>query len=277
MPAFNEASGIGDVLKNLRETSSDMLKEILVIDDGSNDDTSLVAKQNGARVIRHSRNLGYGASLKTGIHHASSEYVLMMDSDGQHRALDVRRLWEKSKDYDLVVGYRTRLIHSSLWRMPGKWILGVLANYLTREQIPDLNSGLRLFRRDVILKYLHLCPSGFSFSTTTTVIFLHRGYNVAYVPIEVNKRIGKSSVSIRTGFNAMMLILRLSTLFDPLRIFLPISLLFGLGGILWGIPYAVMGRGVSMGSMLLIVTAVLLFGLGLLCDQISQLRLERFE
>jgi hypothetical protein len=127
------------------------------------------------------------------------------------------------------------------------------------------------------MKYLHLCPPGFSFSTTITLALLSRGCNVAYVPIEVEQRVGRSTVTLSTGFETIALLLRIAVLFDPLRIFIPASMLLGVCGILWGIPYALAHRGVSVGSMLALVTAILLFGLGLLCDQISQLRMERFE
>jgi hypothetical protein len=161
--------------------------------------------------------------------------------------------------------------------MPGKWLLSVMANYLSRQHIPDLNSGFRLMRREVVLKYMHLCPPGFSFSTTITMAFFNRGYEVAYVPIEVTKRVGKSTVSVKTGLDTIILILRIATLFDPLRIFIPISVVTALVGVLWGIPYTLLGNGISIGSMLAIVTAMLMFSLGLICDQISQLRLERYE
>jgi hypothetical protein len=177
----------------------------------------------------------------------------------------------------MIVGQRTALLHSQLWRMPGKWLLSIMANYLSRQRIPDLNSGFRLMRRDVVTKYMHLCPPGFSFSTTITMAFFNRGFNVAYVPIEVEKRIGKSTVSLSTGLETIILILRIAALFDPLRVFIPISLFVGLVGVLWGIPYTLLGNGISVGSMLAIVTATLLFSLGLICDQISQLRLERYE
>jgi hypothetical protein len=176
----------------------------------------------------------------------------------------------------MVVGQRTGL-HSPLWRMPGKWLLWAMANYLSRCPIPDLNSGLRIIRRDVALKYLHLCPAGFSLSTTITMALLNRGYGVAYVPIEVHKRVGKSRVCVKTGLDTIILVLRLASLFDPLRVFIPASLLCGLAGVLWDIPYALAGRGLSGAAGLALVTGILLFTLGLLCDQISQLRLERFE
>jgi glycosyltransferase involved in cell wall biosynthesis len=253
------------------------VQEIIVVDDGSSDETASIARAAGVRVIRHNKNMGYGASIKTGVRAAQTEYVLTMDADGQHRPEDVQRLWQMAKDHDMVVGQRSGLRQSPLWRMPGKWLLWTMANYLSRFTIPDLNSGLRMIRRDVALKYLHLCPSGFSLSTTITMALLSRGYRVAYVPIEVRKRVGKSSVSIRSGLDTIILILRIASLFDPLRVFIPASLLSGTLGVLWGLPYAMAGHGVSVGAMLAIVTGILLFGLGLLCDQISQLRLERFE
>jgi len=277
IPAFNEERAIGQVIADIQAVCGSSIHEIIIVDDGSTDDTAAIAAAAGCRVIRHSHNRGYGAALKTGIRAAQTDYVLTMDSDGQHHAEDVLNLWEKVGSRDMVVGQRTSLIHSPLWRMPGKWLLTLMANYLTGQTIPDLNSGFRLMRRETVLKYIHLCPEGFSFSTTITMALLYRGYDVAYVPIKVRKRIGASSVRLRTGLQTIILILRIATLFDPLRIFIPASVFIGLIGMLWGIPYALMGNGISVGTMLAIVTAILLFGLGLLCDQISQLRLERFE
>lgn len=277
IPAYNEEKSIGSVLKNICESSSDFVAEVIVVDDGSSDKTAQIAEQSGVRVIRHVRNRGYGSALKTGVRAAQTAFVLTMDSDGQHRLEDVRNLWDARRDFDMVVGQRTELIHSSLWRMPGKWLLALMANYIVRQHIPDLNSGLRLMRREVILRYIHLCPSGFSFSTTITLALFTRGYDITYVPIRIQKRIGKSTVSLATGFSTIILILRIATLFEPLRIFLPMSFLTAGIGILWGVPYLLFGRGISIGALLALVTALLVFFLGLLCDQISQLRLERYE
>ena len=276
IPAFNEEQSIGEVVDNVYRHCSSFLEDIIVVDDGSTDSTYQIACQSHAVVIQHKQNKGYGASLKTGIRQAKTDFVLTMDADGQHRVEDLERLL-KFSDYDMVVGQRSSLIHSALWRMPGKWFIGKIANYLTNRKIPDLNSGLRLIRREVAIRYIHLCPSGFSFSTTITMALLSRGYNITYVPIQVEKRVGKSTVSLKTGFDTIVLVLRLAALFNPLRLFLPISLVVGLIGIIWGIPYALDGRGVSIAAMLASMTAILLFGLGILCDQISQLRLERFE
>lgn len=277
IPAYNEGEAIGDLLEQVRRGCADIATEIIVVDDGSSDNTGEAARQTGVRVIRHPRNRGYGAALKTGIRAATTDFVLTMDADGQHRVEDALALWQGHRDMDMVVGQRTALIHSPLWRMPGKWVLGRMANYIVRQKIPDLNSGLRLMRRDIVMKYMHLCPDGFSFSTTMTLALFTQGYTVDYVPIEVQKRAGKSTVSVSTGFQTLMLILRLAALFAPLRVFLPASFFAGGVGLMWGIPYALAGNGISTGSMLAVVTAVLLFALGIICDQISQLRLERYK
>lgn len=250
---------------------------LIVVDDGSTDGTATVARQHGVTVVSHPANLGYGAALKSGIRQATTEYVLTLDADGQHGSEAARAVADQRETADMVVGARNGLVHSRAWRMPGKWLLRIMATYLTRRQIPDLNSGLRIYRRDVLMKYLHLCPSGFSFTTTTTLALMSRGWRVKYVPFDVRQRLGSSTVTVTTGLEAIVLILRILSLFHPLRVFVPAAALIGGAGVIWGLPIALMGRGVSVGSMLAIVTAVVLFALGLLCDQISQLRLERFE
>ncbi len=280
IPAHNEEGAIGGVLAALQAELPANVIEVLVVDDGSSDRTAQVAESAGARVIRHTSNRGYGAALKTGIRAARASFVLTMDADGQHRIEDVARLCELAlvpSAPDCVIGKRTQLFHSPLWRMPGKWMLTHLAQLLTQKKIPDLNSGLRLMRRTTALRYIQLCPQGFSFSTTITMAFLSRGCGVEFVPIEVNRRIGTSSVNVRTGFQTLLLVLRLATLFNPLRLFLPLAGLLIFAGIGWTIPYLLDGRGVTTLSMTLITTGVLMFALGLVTDQVAQMRLERYE
>jgi len=280
IPAHNEEKSIGEVLGRFRERRHPAVAEVIVVDDGSTDRTAEIAEQGGARVLRHPRNRGYGAALKTGIREVSSEYILTMDADGQHRVEDVMKLCDAiagAHPPDAVIGNRTRLLHSPLWRMPGKWMLKLLARVLTQRAIPDLNCGLRVVRREVLSRYLHLCPAGFSFSTTITMALLTRGYGVEFVPIEVERRVGKSMVSVGTGFQTILLILRLASLFNPLRVFLPLALFFIVFGVAWTVPYTLHGQGVTVASLLSIVTGVVLFGLGLICDQVAQLRLERYE
>jgi glycosyltransferase involved in cell wall biosynthesis len=284
IPAHNEEGAIGSVLAALRVAQSaaqlPAVDEIIVVDDGSTDRTGEIAEQSGVRVIRLPTNRGYGAALKAGIRATSADYILTMDADGQHRLEDVAKLCNAlggNLAPDCVIGHRTQLVHSPLWRIPGKWFLTRLARLLTQKEIRDLNSGLRLMRRDVIVRYMHLCPSGFSFSTTSTFALASRGYRIEFVPIQVERRVGHSSVSVATGFQTILLVLRLASLFNPLRVFLPLSLFFIIGGSLWTVPYLLNGQGVTVAAMLAVLTGVTLFGLGLICDQVAQLRLERFE
>lgn len=280
IPAHNEEGAIGAVLSALRGVAHPVIRQVIVVDDGSRDRTGEIAEAAGVRVIRQPSNRGYGAALKAGIRAASSEYVLTMDADGQHRVEDVLKLCDAVSgegSADCVIGHRTKLVHSPLWRMPGKWFLTQLARVLTRQEIRDLNSGLRVMRREVIMRYVHLCPAGFSFSTTSTFALASRGYRVEFVPIQVERRVGKSTVSVATGFQTILLILRLASLFNPLRVFLPLALLFIVGGVVWTLPYLLDGQGVTVAAMLSVLTGITLFGLGLICDQVAQLRLERFE
>lgn len=283
IPAYNEGPAIGPVLDALVEIARVHRWQVIVVNDGSADDTADQVEQradgNYLKLVSHPYNRGYGAALKTGIRAAAAPLVATMDSDGQHDPNDLLNLLSLAAEYDLIVGQRPGLIHSQLWRMPGKWVLTWLANYIARRRIPDLNSGMRIFRTATIKKYLHLCPDGFSFSTTSTLAFFNRGYAVAYAPITIQKRHQevKSTVKLSTGFNTLILILRLAALFQPLRVFIPASLLFVTLGILWGLPYILLSRGVSVGALLLIMTGLLLFFFGLLTDQVAQLRLEKYE
>ena len=281
IPAYNAESTIGDVIEELRPFAGERA-EIIVVNDGSTDRTAEVLeayKNQGIRVLQHVRNRGYGAALKTGIRAAEHEIVITLDSDGQHNPADLPSFFQAIDQCDMVAGARQSLIHSQLWRMPGKWFIGWLANTLTGRKIPDLNCGLRAFKKEVAQRYLHLCPDGFSISTTMTLALLSRGYAVDFVPVNVRERQGdeKSKVSVVTGLKTILLVLRLMTLFNPLRIFVPASALSILAGIVWGVPFLLDGSGLTIGSMLLILLGTLLFFFGLIADQISALRLERYE
>jgi glycosyltransferase involved in cell wall biosynthesis len=280
IPAHNEEKAIGNVLASLSSQLPANVVDIILVNDGSTDRTQEIAEAAQVRVLRQPSNRGYGAALKAGIRAAKTEYVLTMDADGQHRIEDIAKLCNAvtgDAPPECVIGHRTKLVHSPLWRMPGKWFLTQLARILTTRQIKDLNSGLRILRRDVIMRYLHLCPSGFSFSTTSTFALASRGYRIEFLPIEVQPRVGKSTVSVSTGFQTILLVLRLASLFNPLRLFLPLSFFFIVLGTGWAIPYLLDGQGITVAAMLAFLTGVTLFGLGLICDQVAQLRLERFE
>lgn len=271
VPAFNE-------FQSVRTTATELVArypeaEVIIVDDGSTDGTAAALEGSGARVLTHSRNRGYGASLKTGLRAASHDVIVFCDADGQHDPADIDRLLQAMEGASMVVGARRKRLHSRLWRMPGKWFLGWMASYLTRTAIPDLNSGLRAIRRDVALRFIDICPNGFSMSSTLTIAALSE-YEVRFVPIDVRPRAprSRSTVRVRTGVDTIFLILRLATLFEPLRVFLPLATFFIIGGLAWGIPYVLLHEGVSVGAMLLIVTGVLTFFFGLLADQNNLLR-----
>ncbi|NUN13324.1 MAG: glycosyltransferase family 2 protein [Myxococcales bacterium] len=277
IPAYNEEETVGKVVEELMLLCSGRAWEIIVVDDASTDRTAECAQTAGARVIRHERNRGYGAALKTGIRATHAAWVATFDADGQHTAMELSRLLPEIGRHDLIVGARTGLLHSSAWRMPGKWALGVLANYLCEKKIPDLNSGMRIFRREVIVRYLHLCPEGFSFSTTSTMVMFNRRYSVVYVPITVGKTSNHSQVRLRTGWEVFVLMLRLVMLFDPLRVFLPIAATLLALGLAWGVRYVMLGRGLSVAALLLLLVGVVVFLVGLLADQVAELRKEKYE
>ena len=225
IPAFNEDQGIKNTIINLKKYIDKFKWGIIVVNDCSSDKTgAILEKIEGIKVINHPYNKGYGASLKTGIRNTNSKYIAFYDGDGQHEPGDLINIVKKTKYFDMIIGERTKNSHKDLIRIPGKWILSKIANFLTGRKIPDLNSGLRVIKRDIILNLLHLMPDGFSFSTTSTIAFFNMGFSVGYFPITVKKRTGKSSVKqIRHGSSTILLIFRLIVLFNPLKVFLPVS------------------------------------------------------
>jgi glycosyltransferase involved in cell wall biosynthesis len=273
---LNEAGAIGQVVEELVARYPEY--EILVIDDGSTDDTGRTAVSAGAHVVRHEWNKGYGASLRTGCRHARGDVVVTFDGDGQHEADDVQRLVDEIGPYDMVVGTRSRDSHEPLLRRPGKFVMTAFANFLAGMKIPDVNSGLRAFNRDVILRYLHLMPPGFSFSTTCTFAMLKSGRPVKWVPIKAKKRIGTSSVSqVRHGLQALLLMVRLTTLFEPLKVFLPVSAVFMFVALGFLIANLYAGHNVPQTSVITSVSSVMVFLMGLVMDQVAALRREKHE
>jgi glycosyltransferase involved in cell wall biosynthesis len=273
IPACNEAMAIGSVVTDLR--SNGPWHEIIVIDDGSTDDTGSRASAAGARVIRHPYNKGNGAAVKTGIRHATGSCVLIVDADGQHRPEDAMRLVAQLHDYDLVVGARSAESQASAARRAGNALLNGIASYLTERPIPDLTSGFRAARREPLLEFLHLLPNGFSTPTTTTLAFIKAGYSVRFEPVVARPRQGNSKIRLGPdGVGFLLILLKVITIFSPLRIFLPISA----GAFLIGAAYAVWTiltqSHVTNSSVLLILLSVVIFLVGLVSEQISSLRFE---
>ena len=278
IPAFNEQASIGKVLEGLREWRE--RAEIIIVDDASTDRTAEIAECAGFRVIRHRTNKGYGAALKTGIRVCKGDIVVMMDADSEHNAAQIAKLLDNFGDNDMVVGARAKGSHAPLIRRPGKWLLSKVANYLAQTDIPDLNSGFRAFRRGVAKLFLHILPNGFSFTTTLTLALFKEGYSIAYVPITTTPRVGTSTVNpIRDGVNTLMLIIRIIALFDPLRVFAPTSaVLFLIGLIYWGLDIFLRQRvNIPTGAVLVILASVIIFMFGILADQVSAIRREKYE
>jgi len=274
IPAFNEGPVIGTVIRAL--AAAGPWREIVVVDDGSADETSAAASAAGATVVRHPYNKGNGAAVKSGIRKATGEFVLIIDGDGQHSPDDARRLVSMLGVYDLVVGARSASTQATHTRRFGNSALNGLASYLTGRDIPDLTSGFRAARREYLREFLHLLPNGFSTPTTTTLAFIKAGYNVAFEPTEARPRVGNSKIRLaRDGAKFFVIILKIVTLFSPLRVFLPIALVtFGVG-VLYGIwNVAVWGQRIPNGSVVLILFAAIVFLVGLVSEQISALRFE---
>jgi glycosyltransferase involved in cell wall biosynthesis len=274
IPAYEEAAAVGVVVQSLRAAAN--WREVLVVDDGSVDETALVAATAGARVIKHPYNKGNGASVKTGIRHASGEYVLIIDADGQHTASDALRLITFLGEYDLVVGTREGSTQqASHARHLGNNVLNWVAGYLTGRVIPDLTSGLRAARTSGLREFLHLLPNGFSTPTTTTLSFVKAGYSVHFEPITVGARLGKSKIKlVSDGARFLMILLKVITVFSPLRIFLPIAGAFFALGAAYAIWTTITRHDITDSSVLLLVLAVVIFLVGLVSEQISTMRSE---
>jgi glycosyltransferase involved in cell wall biosynthesis len=273
IPAFNEGPTIGQVVRALHDQGP--WHEIIVVDDGSSDQTGTHAAAAGATVLRHPYNKGNGASVKTGIRHASGEFVLIVDGDGQHQPSDAPRLVARLGEYDLIVGARSSLTQASGARRIGNGVLNWLAGYLTGRSVPDLTSGFRGMRREYIREFLHLLPNGFSTPTTTTLAFIKAGYNVGFEPIHASARVGHSKIRLtRDGVKFFLILLRVITIFSPLRIFLPISLAAFALGVVYGSWIVATESKLPNGSVLLLMFAVIVFLVGLVSEQISALRFE---
>lgn len=273
IPAYNEGPVVGEVIAALRASAA--WHEILLVDDGSADDTGRFAAEAGARVLRHPYNKGNGAAVKTGIRAATGEYVLVLDGDGQHKPEDARRLVDLLGEYDLVVGARASHTQATGVRRAGNGLLNAFATYMTGREIPDLTTGFRGARRAILCEFLHLIPNGFSTPTTTTLAFIKAGYSVRFLPIEARQRTGHSKIRLaRDGTKFLLIILKIVTIYSPMKIFLPVSAAAFLLGVLYGAWTVVVSGRIANGSVLLLMFAVIVFLVGLVSEQISALRFE---
>jgi glycosyltransferase involved in cell wall biosynthesis len=274
VPAFNEALSIATLVAALRAAAA--WHEVLVVDDGSSDDTGRLAATADARVIRHPYNKGNGAAVKTGLRQATGEFVLIVDADGQHGPDDAMRLVGELQEYDLVVGARSAASQANASRRMGNALLNWLASYLTGRPVPDLTSGFRAARRACMLEFIHLFPNGFSTPTTSTLAFLKAGYSVQFVPIEAAARQGQSKIRLgRDGARFFLILLKVITIFSPLRIFIPVTLTTFTVGAAYAVWTIATQSHVTNSSVLLILLSVVMFLIGLVSEQVASLRFER--
>jgi glycosyltransferase involved in cell wall biosynthesis len=277
IPAYNEATTIGDIVSKIKTFYPEF--EILVVNDGSTDDTAAVAKRAGATVCSHPYNMGNGAAVKSGIRTASGDILVLIDADLQHNPQDIETLLSYFPDYDMVVGARSLKDQSSLKRAFGNQIYNWLASYVAKFKVQDLTSGFRAIKSDIAQQFLYLLPNSYSYPATLTLAVLRTGRALKYVPITVKvRKAGKSNINIfRDGTRFFMIIVKICTLFSPFRIFLPVSFfIFCLGLCYYMYTFLAWGRFTNM-SALLFTTSIIIFMMGLISEQICQMRFERRE
>jgi len=277
LPAKNEAKNLTDLLPQLKSLYPDA--EILLINDGSTDETAQIAIDAGAKVITHPYSQGNGAAIKTGARNATGDILVFMDADGQHDPEDISALLEKlNQGYDMVVGARKVSTHASLFRRFANAFYNRLASLMTGHKIEDLTSGFRAARANKFRKFLYLLPNGFSYPTTSTMAFFRSGFPVAYIPIHAGKREGKSHIRLfKDGIRFFIIILRIGSLFSPMRLFLPISgAVFMTGMSYYAYTFINFGRFTNM-SALLILAALIIFLIGILSEQVSSLHYKHSD
>jgi glycosyltransferase involved in cell wall biosynthesis len=277
IPVFNEAENLEGVIKKI--TVLDLPGcEIIVVDDGSTDGSADVALKVGANVIRHPYNIGNGAAVKSGIRVARGKIIVLMDGDGQHQPQDIPKLLAETRDYRMVVGARAKGSKLRFHRYAANLFYNLLASYVTQFNVKDLTSGFRALPRVDAMRFIDLLPNTFSYPTTLTLAFLRSGLTVKYVPIQTLYRSGQSKISlVSDGFRFLLIITKIATLFAPFRIFLPVSVVCFLGGLTNYIyTYVTQHRFTNM-SVFMFTTAVIIFMLGLISEQIALLRMERLQ
>ena len=275
LPAKNEADGLRQTLPGLKAAVPEA--EVIVVDDGSTDATAAVAAEFGARVLSSPYSMGNGAAIKRGARAAGGDVIVFMDADGQHDAADIPKLLERIEaGYDMAVGARSAHGQASVGRGAANAFYNRVASWMTGHRIADLTSGFRAVRAERFREFLHLLPNGFSYPTTSTMAFFRSAYPVAYVPIDVARRIGRSHIRpLRDGARFLIIILRIATLYSPLKLFAPAALAFGTLGIAYyAWSFTQYGRFTNM-SALLLSASVIVFLIGLVSEQITALTFRR--
>ena len=284
IPLYNEGENLSSFAAHTIETCRNRGWKVIFVNDGSGDNTKQILDSleisADVKIVHHKVNRGYGGALKSGIGQADTPYLVTIDGDGQHSLDDVERVFRFAleKDADMVVGKREGTYASGLYRSLGKFIIRTFTRTLMPLPITDLNSGFKLYRTDLAQRYITVCPDTMAFSDIATLVFLNERKLALEYPIRIFPRQGgQSTITTRTAFETVMQILNISVMFNPPRVFLPISMFCILVGMGWGIPIVLSGRGVSVGAMLAIVAGLLFFVLGLLAGQLSAIRMERLR
>lgn len=271
LPAYNEEQAIGATIHKIKELYPDF--EVLVVDDGSTDNTLQVAMDAGANVWPHPYNIGNGAAIKSGLRVARGDWIIMMDADGQHDPADISRLLEHKERYEMVVGARSKGSETSWYRDAANIIYNIFASYVTKFKVEDLTSGFRLMKTETAKDFVYLLPNTFSYPSTLTMAYLRSGRSVKYIPIKTRYRLGKSKIKlVQDGTRFLLIITKIASLFSPLRVFLPVSVVLfssGLGYYLY--TFSTNGRFTNM-SALLLNSSLIIFMIGLVAEQISQMR-----
>jgi glycosyltransferase involved in cell wall biosynthesis len=276
LPALNEADSLGELLPGIVAALGETSHEILLVDDGSEDKTAQLGREHGARVISHPARKGNGAAVKRGIREARGARVVLMDADGQHDPADIPRLLEALTTADMAVGARAKGTAQKPHRWAANRIFSWLASYLAAERVPDLTSGFRAIRAEVARRYVELLPNTFSYPSTLTVVLARSGYSVVHLPIIAGQRQGVSKIRPASdGMRFLLILMKVGVGFAPFRLFFPLSLVLALLGVGWYVyTYLAYGRFTNM-SVMLLCTAVIIFMMGLLAEQVAQLRRER--
>jgi glycosyltransferase involved in cell wall biosynthesis len=275
IPAKNEGGAIGAVVANAREQYPDA--EIIVVNDGSDDNTAEVASEAGAKVVSHPESLGNGAAVKSGARAATGDIIAFMDGDGQHTASELAPLIKRlDEGYEMAIGARDTGSHANVGRLFANGLYNGIASIMSGRKILDLTSGFRVARAEKFKQFLYLLPNGFSYPTTITMAFLRSGYSIKFEPISAAERVGKSHIRpIRDGVRFLIIIFKIATLYSPLKVFLPASGLFFLTGAgYYAFTFMTAGRFTNM-SMLLFSAAVIIFLIGLISEQITSLTYSR--
>lgn len=282
IPAYNESENIPVVLPVIIDFAKSNNFKLILVNDGSSDNTIGVLKSfpndEILTVMHHKLNKGYGAALKTGLEAVTTTYAITVDADGQHDFDDIKKLYEiaKERDADMIVGSRRNQKSSSRFRSIGKWLIRSLTHVLVSKTIWDINSGMKIYRTDLVRKYLYLCPDTMAFSDIITLVFLSQRHLVLEKEINIKKRLGgESTIGVKTAFQTVLEIFNIVMLFNPLKIFLTASVFFFIFGFAWGIPIVLAGRGISIGASLLIIMSILFFFLGLIAEQLSAIRKQK--